>query len=98
MHLCLHTGKASQACVVLIDLGRKVNSSLPCMQDTARSFAGEHNDKAKYELYMEATHFAETIENLYNADYQVGQMKSMFDAQTQIMMVGSSACLCYTSI
>lgn len=51
------------------------------MQDTARSFGGKQSDEAKFELYMEATHFAETMENLNAADFQVGQMMDILHNQ-----------------
>ena len=51
------------------------------MQDTARSFAGTHNDKAKFELYMEATHFRETIENLKRAGEHVSVMLEILHRQ-----------------
>ena len=51
------------------------------VQDTARSFAGTHNDKAKFEVYMEATHFRETIENLKRAADHVGGMLDILHRQ-----------------
>lgn len=44
------------------------------LQDTARSFAGENDDKSKFALYMTATHFAETVQNLNDAKELVTQM------------------------
>lgn len=51
------------------------------MQDTARSFAGKQSDQAKFQLYMEATHFAETIENLNDAEYRITQMLDILHNQ-----------------
>ncbi len=51
------------------------------MQDTARSFAGKQSDEAKFQLYMEATHFAETIENLNDAEYRITQMLDILHNQ-----------------
>ncbi|KAL0037264.1 hypothetical protein WJX79_009148 [Trebouxia sp. C0005] len=61
-----------------------INAGNPaiCMtQDTARSFAGKQSDEAKFQLYMEATHFAETIENLNDAEYRITQMLDILHNQ-----------------
>ncbi len=60
--------------------GTSCHKHMP-MQDTARSFAGKQSDEAKFQLYMEATHFAETIENLNDAEYRITQMLDILHNQ-----------------
>ena len=61
------------------------------MQDTARSFAGKQSDQAKFQLYMEATHFAETIENLNDAEYRITQMLDILHNQGRQFRVSQHA-------
>lgn len=53
------------------------------VQDTARSFAGTHDDKKKFDLYMEATHFDETVANLKAAEHHVFRMRDILLKQSE---------------
>ena len=64
------------------------------MQDTARSFAGTHDDKQKFKLYMEATHFDETTANLNAAESYVGAMRDILLRQSKhVQVIPSLVCL-----
>lgn len=64
------------------------------VQDTARSFAGTHDDKQKFKLYMEATHFDETTANLNAAESHVGAMRDILLRQSKhVEVIPSLACL-----
>lgn len=54
------------------------------MQDLTRSFAGESKDTEKFDLYMAATHFAETIENLVTAQELVDEMEGILHKQSSV--------------
>ena len=57
------------------------------MQDLTRSFAGESKDTEKFDLYMAATHFAETIENLVTAQELVDEMEGILHKQLSVFEV-----------
>lgn len=64
------------------------------VQDTARSFAGTHDDKQKFKLYMEATHFDETTANLNAAESYVGAMRDILLRQSKhVEVMPSLVCL-----
>lgn len=64
------------------------------LQDTARSFAGTHDDKQKFKLYMEATHFDETTANLNAAESHVGGMRDILLKQSEhVKVIHSLVCL-----
>ena len=65
------------------------------VQDTARSFAGTHDGKQKFKLYMEATHFDETTANLNAAESHVGGMRDILHKQDKhVKVIHSLLCCC----
>lgn len=57
------------------------------MQDLTRSFAGESRDTEKFALYMAATHFAETMQNLVDAQELVDEMQGILHKQSSVFEV-----------
>lgn len=77
----IRTSSSLQSSVRTFGHARATRHKHMPMQDTARSFAGKQSDEAKFQLYMEATHFAETIENLNDAEYRITQMLDILHNQ-----------------
>lgn len=57
------------------------------VQDLTRSFAGESKDTEKFALYMAATHFSETIQNLVDAQNLVDEMQAILHKQSSVFDV-----------
>ncbi|KAI3431453.1 hypothetical protein D9Q98_004505 [Chlorella vulgaris] len=52
------------------------NPAIVLTQDMARSFAGERSEKDKYQVFMEATQFERTLQNLQQANTHVSEMQA----------------------
>lgn len=74
----------------LPDVAEKL--AIVLLQDTARSFAGTHDGKKKFELYMEATHFDETVANLNAAEHHVFGMRDILLRQSEHVKVIHASC------
>ena len=56
-------------------------------QDTARSFAATYDEKEKFQLYMQATHFDEAAAHLTLAENHVGAMRDILLRQSEHVKV-----------